>query len=198
MILLELHPVFNKIGEVEIRQSTFDPTFWEVLSEGTVIQEIPISFPLKGIPQHFANLSEITAWLEQKEYKLAKNAALRLLSLRSYSKAMLLKKLLEKKFSEKQSLKVINEFEKLGYLSDNDYAQMLLEQKIRQGYGPRYIEQYFRQKGLDPKLVRQRIDLKTQKESIQKWAQKIQNKDLSKKQAFLMRKGFDFEIICCK
>lgn len=178
---------------MEIRQSTFDPSFWEVLSEGVVIQEIPISFPLNEIPRHFENLQEITMWLEQKEYKLTKNAALRLLSRRSYSKAMLLKKLREKKFSEKQSLKVIIEFESLGYLSDNDYAQMLLEQKIRQGYGPRYIEQYFRQKGLDPKLIK--ISAQTQRDAMKKWEAKLRGKDFSRRKAFLLRKGFDFGII---
>lgn len=178
---------------MELRQSTFDPNFWEVLSDDIVIKEIPIPFPLRGVPRFFANLEEIFYWLEQKEYKLIKNAALRLLARRSYTKAMLLKKLIEKKFSQEPCLKLISEFEKLGYLSDDDYAQAMLSQKIRQGYGPRYIEQYFRSKGLDPKLVK--VDIHTQKQAMKKWEAKLQGKEPLKRKVFLLRKGFDFELI---
>ncbi len=178
---------------MEIRQSTFDPNFWEVLSDGIVLQEIAVSFPLKNIPRYFANLEEINSWLEKTEYKRVKNAALYLVARRSYSKAMLFKKLKDKKFSQKQCLKVIGEFETLGYLSDHDYAQMLLEQKMRQGYGPRYIEQYFRTKGLDPKLVK--ITVVEEKQAMKKWEQKIRGKEPQKKIAFLLKKGFSFDAI---
>jgi regulatory protein len=180
---------------MELRQSTFDPNFWEILSDGKIIQEIPISFPLSEIPTHFDSLQEIFSWLEQKETKLVKNAALNLLSRRSYTKAMLLKKLKEKKFSTSKCLQIIDECEKLGYLSDNDYAQRLLEQKIGQGYGPRYIEQYFRSKGLDPCFVRKNMDSSKQKELVKKWSKKMICKDQLKVKAYLLRKGFDFEII---
>ncbi|HSX14255.1 MAG TPA: regulatory protein RecX [Chlamydiales bacterium] len=179
---------------MELRQSTFDPKFWEVISNGIVIQEIAISFPLKDIPKQFASLEEIDSWLEKTESKKVKNYALWLLARRSYSKAMLLKKLREKKYSENRCQRVIEECENSGYLSDDNYAQMLLEQKIRQGYGPRYIEQYFRNKGIDAKLVRKKMDLKMQKEAVKKWAQKISSKDRMKAVAFLLRKGFDLPI----
>jgi SOS response regulatory protein OraA/RecX len=178
---------------MELRQSTFDTSFWEVISDGIVIKEIRVSIPFKGVPRFFASLEEITIWLEEKEYKIAKNYALWLLGRRSYSKAMLFKKLKEKRVSEPQSTRLIEEFEKLGYLSDNDYARAMREQKIRQGYGPRYIEQYFRSKGLDPKLAK--TDEVSQKEALKKWETKLRGKDPAKRSAFLLRKGFDFEFI---
>lgn len=182
---------------MEIRQSTFDPAYWEVLLDGVVIQEMKISFPLRGVPRDFVSLDAITTWLEETEYKLVKAAAYRLLARRSYSKAMLFRKLKEKKFSEKTYQKVIEEIEKLGYLSDSDFGYALVEQKIRQGYGPYYIERFLQEKGLDSSIVRQKMDAKTQKESIKKWALKLRGKDPAKMTAFLMRRGFDLEMIRC-
>src|SRR5438552_2635735 len=99
VIVLDLPTVFNKIERMHIRKSSFDPTFWEVVVDEKIIQEIKIEFPIYDIPESFANLEAITVWLHETEYKRLRKAAFNLLARKSYSKALLLKKLREKKFS---------------------------------------------------------------------------------------------------
>lgn len=178
-----------------LRRSAFDPEFLEIILDGVVIQEVKVLYSIKKIETSFGSAEEIFAWLEKMETQLAKSAACRLLARRSFSKEGLFQKLREKKFSEMQCRKVVAEMEKMGVLSDLDFGEALLLRKMAQGYGPRYIEKYFEQKGLDPGLVRQRIDEEKQKELLEKWALKMRGKERKQKIAFLLRRGFDFRLI---
>lgn len=173
-----------------IRRSAFDPRFWEVVENDVIIQELQIEFQIYETPESFIDLEAIITWLQETEYKYARKKAFSYLARKSYSKAMLLQKLREKKFSQKTCVEVIQEIEKLGYLSDEDFAKSFVEQKVRQGYGPHMIKRFLQEKGLDCKNVKM-----DQKAAMQKWAQKLRGKDRSKKTAFLLRKGFDFELI---
>lgn len=179
-----------------LRRSAVDPEFLEIISEDVVIQEVRVPYAIR-LPASFSSLDEVFACLEEMERKLTKAAAYRLLARRSYSKMRLFQKLREKKFSEEQCRKVIEEIEQLGYLSDADFGEMAIRQKMAQGYGPQYIEQYLRTLGLDPRLARQVMDEEKQKESLQKWALKLRGKEGSKRIAFLLRRGFDFRFIQC-
>jgi SOS response regulatory protein OraA/RecX len=180
-----------------LRQSSFDPSFFEIQCEGVVVAEVKILFVLRSIPRSFSSQEEILQWLQETEAKLAKAYAYRLLGGRSYAKAALSQKMKGKGFSEEVCRKIIGEIEELGYLSDGDFAGRVIEQKMRQGYGPFYIERYLQQKGLDPTLVRLKIDEKTQKALLEKWMNKLRSKDRKQKISFLIRKGFDIELIQC-
>lgn len=180
-----------------LRRSLIDPQFLEVVQEGVVIQEIKVPFEIRYIPSSFPSMEALADWLEKIEGKLVKNAAYRFLSRRSYSKAALLQKLQEKKYSLPKCQKMVDELEKLGYLSDADYMEMLIRQKVRQGYGPSYIERVFRENGLDPRAVRERMDAPMQKEALKKWIAKLRGKEKPKMIAFLLRKGFDYSVIQC-
>jgi SOS response regulatory protein OraA/RecX len=178
-----------------LHRSAFDPEYVEVIVDGSVVQEVKVLFKLPSIPHSFSSLEEVLSWLNDVEQKLTKAYAYRLLSARSYSKMGLFQKLKMKGFSEKVSLKVMGEVEKLGFLSDEDFGRGVVDQKIAQGYGPMYIERYLSAKGLDPRLARERMDREKQRESLKKWEQKLKGKEKNKKIAFLLRRGFDFSAI---
>ncbi len=181
-----------------LRRSEFDPEFLEIILDHVIVQEVRFPCPIKNLERSFSSLEEIFAWLEKTEEKLAKAAAYRFLSRRSFSKETLFQKLREKKFSHPLCRKVVEEMEKMGIVSDADFGEAVLRQKMGQGYGPQYIERYFKQLGLDPKLVREKMDEKAQRELVQKWMLKLRDKEKSKKIAFLLRRGFDFGLIQCK
>jgi SOS response regulatory protein OraA/RecX len=177
-----------------LRKSAVDPEFFEILSNGVVVQEVKISFRLYRIPKNFDSVKEVLSWIDETGTKLAKASAYRMLGRKSYSKASLLRKLIEKGFPSTVCQKIIEDLEKFGYLSDNDFAERIILQKIRQGYGPYYIEQYIKQQGMNPSLVRKMINEKTQKEALAKWTTKLKLKEKKKQIAFLVRKGFDFSV----
>jgi SOS response regulatory protein OraA/RecX len=178
-----------------LRRSSIDSEFLEIVLNGVVIQEVKVSYALRNLSLSFGSLEEIFGWLEKTEEKLAKTAAYRLLARRSFSKEVLFRKLREKKFSEERCRKVVEDIEKLGLLSDIDFGEMVIARKMKQGYGPQYIERYFRELGLDPSQVRQIIDEETEKELLKKLLFKIRSKERSKKIAFFLRRGFDFRLI---
>lgn len=178
-----------------LQRSAIDPDFLEISLQGIVIQEVRVHFEIPKSQVSFSSLDEVLAWLGEIEYKQAKAYAYRLLSRRSYSKYILLKKLKEKKYGETKCQKVIGEIEQLGYLSDEDVGEMAVSQKIKQGYGPQYIERYLQELGLDPRLARQNMDVEKQREAIKKWDHKLHGKEKKKRIAFLIRRGFDFNVI---
>jgi SOS response regulatory protein OraA/RecX len=178
-----------------LRRSAVDPEFLEIVLEGVVIQEVRVLFQIPGSRVSFSCLDEVLVWLQETEYKLAKASAYRLLARRSYPKLTLLQKLREKKYSEIQCRKVIGEIEKLGYLSDEDYGEKAVSQKINQGYGPKHIERYLQGLGLNPRLAREKMDEEKQKEALKKWEHKLRGKEKKKRIAFLIRRGFDFSMI---
>lgn len=179
-----------------LRRSAVDPEFFEILSNGVVVQEVKINFKLYRIPKNFTSVKEIMDWIDQTGAKLAKASAYRMLGRKSYSRASLLRKLIEKGFPQNVCQKVIEDLEKFGYLSDEDFAEGAIQQKIRQGYGPFYIEQYIKHQGMDPALVRKVMDEKAQKKALAKWVTKLKKKKKEKQISFLVRKGFDFSV--CK
>ena len=176
----------ENIFAYRLRRSQIDPDFLEVVQEEIVVQEIRFRLNLRN-PPSFATLNEIEIWLHEYEWKRAKGAAYRLIAGRSFSKAGLLQKLRAKKFSPAVCEKVVCELEKLGYLSDADFTEQLIAKKIRQGYGPRYIERVLQEQGLDASRLQMKQE--AQAMAIRKW--------LAKKRGipFLLRKGFDFALI---
>lgn len=176
-----------------LRKSEIDSSFWEVVSNGTVVREIRITFALKRVPPFFKTLDEIDPWLEKEENRLIKSYAYWLLNQRSYSKKTLSQKLRLKGYSEDKSTKIIGEIESFGYLPDAELAESIVRSKLRQGYGPFYIKQVLKEKGLDSYPIQ--IDETALKAALQKWDTKLKGKEKPKAIAFLLRKGFSLETI---
>lgn len=178
-----------------LRRSLFDPQFIEIIKDGCVVEERKASLAIKKLLQKFSSREELLLWLEEEENKQIKIAAYRMLGRKSYSKWAISQKLKEKGFSSGAIQKIIDELEKMGYLSDSDYTAMVISQKIRQGYGPAYIEKYLELKKLDASLVRIEMDYGRQKEFIQKWLVKCRGKNRNQNFQFLVKRGFDLNVI---
>ena len=178
-----------------LRRSAIDPLFMELVREELVLRELAAPFLVKRIPSSFSSEEEAVEWLQKIERKLARDSAYRWLTGRSYPKAVLRKKLEEKKFSSLVSDEVIAEVEKLGYLRDDEFLEALIEKEMRRGYGPRYIEIKLRAAGLDPNAVRKRIDRSKQTEGLRRAISKMKGKERLKMIGALIRRGFDSDLV---
>lgn len=178
-----------------LRRSRIDSQFVEIVKGDLVIEELKFPTTIQKFPRGFPSKEELLFWIDETIKKQIKILAYRLLNRKNYSKNSLSQKLIEKGFSSQFCEKIIDELEKMGYLSDQDYAETLIRQKMRQGYGPSYIERYLQGKGLDPHQNRIDMDSETQKESIQKWLIKCRGKNRNQIFLFLLRRGFDLDVI---
>ncbi len=122
--------------------------------------------------------------MEEKEYIMAKKAAFRLLSMRSYHSQVLFRKLEEKGFAKEVCEAVIAECQRLGFLNDDAF----ILRELRRGYGPRYIEWKLR-----VRKVRDVISREMQREQIRKMAAKVGPRE--KAMRTLQRRGFDLDLI---
>lgn len=176
---------------VILRRSTIDPSFYEIVEEGVVVQEIAIAFLIKNAPS-FDSVDEAIQWIRETEWKGAKNTAYRWLSARSYPKPVLKKKLRGKGFSSEVSDRVIADLERLGLLNDTEDLQRAAEKEFRKGYGPRYVAMKLNAMGLDGEKAAKMMDEKRQIDAIRKWLAK---KDPKKAARALYRRGFDPHLI---
>jgi SOS response regulatory protein OraA/RecX len=124
---------------------------------------------------------------------MIEKVVLRLLSLKSYSTYELRKKLVRKGFEPQEVEIVLEKFQKLGFLNDQDLAERRVEAYKRRGYGPHRIAGKFKQQGLKPSSYCPQ----EQKEIILRLLNSpaFLRKDRNKKIAALQRRGFDLEII---
>lgn len=116
----------------------------------------------------------------------ARRMALRLLSMRNYHSAVLMRKLEMKGCPKDVCERVIAYCRRLGFLKDDD----AILREFRRGYGPRYIEfklQVSRQE------IRGLITREMQKEKILQLMPKLGERE----KAFrtLQRRGFDLDIV---
>ena len=129
------------------------------------------------------------------------NKALDLLSRREHSVSELRTKL--KKFSE-DSTELENIIERLKdskFLDDKKFSESFVRSKSQSGYGPNYIEQYLRKKGVSPNdydIFGYGIDWTTICHGL--YLRKSRGKELNHKEKekilrFLAYRGFSYEII---
>jgi SOS response regulatory protein OraA/RecX len=144
------------------------------------------------LDRSFVSIDEIESWLGGIERKLAKEYAYRLLTGRSYAKAVLSAKLAEKKFSRAVCDEIVGELEKLGYLRDEEYLANAIERELLRGYGSRYIEKKLRAKGIKAAVS---IDRKRERAALEKAASKMRGKERRQAVAALLRRGFDFDLV---
>lgn len=120
------------------------------------------------------------------EYVLARKAAFRLLNMRNYHSAVLLRKLELKGFSKEVCEKVVQDCKRIGFIKDED----AILREFRRGYGPRYIEFKLQ---LDRKEVRDLITRQMQREKMLELAKKLGTRERAMRT--LQRRGFDFDLI---
>jgi len=173
-----------------LRKSAIDPALFEIVAGSEVIAEIPVSFCMYRWPRNFPSLEAARNWIQEEERKLAKKAAFRLLAAKSQSSSCLKQKLLRKGFSAHLCEEIVQEMERLGYVSDEDLAIFLIEREIQRGHGPFYIEMKFRSLGIDSSKVRRIATDERQREAIRKWLPKLKNPGPA-----LQRRGFDGDLV---
>lgn len=124
---------------------------------------------------------------------MIEKVALRLLSLKSYSICELRKKLIRRGFDPQEIEPVLEKYQRLGFLNDQDLTVRRIEAYKKRGYGPHWIAGKFKQQGLKPSSYtqeeQQEIILRLLKTPI--YARKDRNKQI----AALQRRGFDLEAI---
>ncbi len=175
-----------------LQQSRIDPSYFEIQKNAQVIQEIKVLFSIRDIPRGFHSLDEVFEWLAKMENSLAKKYAYRLLTLKSYSKAALLKKLEAKGFSFAVSNALVMDLERLGFLSDTVFFQGFVLKMARRGYGPLYIARKIREVGGNETHVRDFMDVSLRKEALSKALLKLKKKSGKQKAMALFQRGFDW------
>jgi SOS response regulatory protein OraA/RecX len=173
-----------------LRKSLIDAGLYEILESGQLVKEIAIPFKIYKWPSAFSSIEEILRFISSEEKRGAKRAAYRLVAAKQQSAFELQQKLERKGFSQNCLNALIEEFKQLGYLSDGDLTQSIIEKEIRRGYGPRYIEAKLRSLGLATDQVRKIVTDKLQQGAIAKL-----KKRWPKPAAALQRRGFDLDII---
>ncbi len=81
-----------------------------------------------------------------------RNKALDFLGRREHSVKELRNKISKYSDNSEEVEEVISELIKNNLLSDERYAQALIQQKYQSGYGPNHIEMYLREKGIEHEL----------------------------------------------
>lgn len=132
------------------------------------------------------------------------NCALRFLARREHSAYELSVKLAHKGYHSDEVETVIMECQRLGYQSDERYAQLMCQTRIRQGYGPLRIKQELQAMHVESSLIESMLGqqastwLEHAKAIIQK---KYDNHGeltftaLQKQKQFLLRRGFPSDVI---
>ena len=132
------------------------------------------------------------------------NSAIQYLSRREYGYQELLVKL-QKKYPDhaaEQFILILDQLKEAGYQNDSRYAEQIIRAKINGHYGWGYIKQYLKQRGVSSDDVESGLDELSPDwfELAQIAYQKkyrdiplIDFKDLQKRKAFMLRKGFSFD-----
>lgn len=147
--------------------------------------------------------------LKKEDYRKAENYAIYLISQREYTEKKLRDKILSKGFSEEQSDRIVNKFEKYGYIDDENYAERFVRTKQKVSKHGKYkIKSSLYEKGIDKDIINrcmsefdEDIELENAKSFVIKKANSLKSKNLDKyklKQkitAYLASKGYGYEII---
>jgi len=130
-----------------------------------------------------------------------RNKALDFLARREYSVKELRNKISKYSDNSEEVGDVISELIKNNLLSDERYAQAVIQQKYQSGYGPNHIEMYLREKGIEQELFNMHSDEFDWVESCKDLAKKKlrsklpEGKEKEKILRYLSYRGFNYEII---
>lgn len=133
-----------------------------------------------------------------------RQAALRHLARREYSRAELADKLVRKGFAALDVLPVLDEMERQGLLSDERFTEAYVRYRCNLGFGPQRIEQELRERGVADNLINAYLD-KTDAHWLDDVNQVRQKrfgpgvpadyKDRAKQMRYLQYRGFTHEQI---
>jgi regulatory protein len=182
------------------------------LSDGTVFDADIMTVAKYGLYKGTAiTADEEDKILNEAAVSLAKNYALNLLDRKMYTASELKKKLLQRKYGDRQISSVLSDLQKSGLIDDTRYAELYFASLLRQKkYSFREIRKKMLNKGLNPELVEKTLGEEEASDICQtgiirklaekKWyslahREKDKRKIREKTFQFLARKGFDFDKI---
>ena len=131
----------------------------------------------------------------------AKERALALLDRRDYSRAELLKKLLEKGEDEAEATAAVDRLEELGFVDDARYAPIVVRHYAAKGYGARRVQQELARRGIPKELWDEAMaQMPAQDDTIDRLLQsklrgEVDRAALKRASDFLLRKGYGWDEI---
>lgn len=159
-----------------------------------------------ALPQHCLSIEEFTEQFFELEYRMAKNYAIRRLSLQGMLSNALARALKERLVSDRVIQNVVEEFVSLGFINDQEWAASFVRSQSNKKMGPRAIAQKLASKGVRGEKLEAALekswDSSEQKQLIlQLLKSRYAKRDLSdfkerqKVVAALVRRGFDVSMI---
>lgn len=140
----------------------------------------------------------IIRWLDSSELW---NKSLDILSRREHSVIELKTKLKRFEPSIQDLNDVIQKLTEAKFLDDERFAETFIKSKSELGYGPNYISQYLRKKGISPEQYDMySLEIDWEDKCLTQFNKKSRNKELNFKEKekilrFLAYRGFSYEII---
>ena len=132
----------------------------------------------------------------------AREKALALLDRRDYSRAELLKKLLEKGEDEAEAAETVERLAELGFVDDARYAPIIVRHYAAKGYGPQRVRQELQRRGIPRELWNEAMEQMPQQDDTLDRLLRSRLKgespdrtELKKAQDFLLRKGYGWDEI---
>ena len=132
----------------------------------------------------------------------AKERALALLDRRDYSRAELLKKLLEKGVDEAEATQAVDRLAELGFVDDARYAPIVVRHYAAKGYGARRVQQELARRGIPKELWDQAMEqMPAQDDTIDRLPRsrlrgvEADRAALKRASDFLLRKGYGWDEI---
>ncbi len=193
----------------EIKQRSLRSIYFLVKIEGhetiCLNKETIQTFKLKAGQD--VSQEEITTWTDETEFLRAKNSALYSLGRRDHSKHELETKLKQKGYQQIIIKRVLERLTELGFIDDQKFTGAFIQSQLRRKhFGKHRLIQALRQKGISRDEINTAIsqtDLEAEnhcKISAEKKINQLRRETdpVKKKQkliAYLMRQGFEWEII---
>ena len=132
----------------------------------------------------------------------AKERALALLDRRDYSRAELLKKLLEKGEEEAEATAAVDRLTELGFVDDARYAPIVVRHYAAKGYGARRVQQELARRGIPKELWDEAMaQMPAQDDTIDRLLRsrlrggETDRAALKRASDFLLRKGYGWDEI---
>ena len=132
----------------------------------------------------------------------AKERALAMLDRRDYSRAELLKKLVEKGEDETEAAEAVERLAELGFVDDARYAPIIVRHYAAKGYGPQRVRQELQRRGIPKDLWDGAMEqMPQQDDTIDRLLRSKLKSDapdraeLKKATDFLLRKGYGWDEI---
>ena len=132
----------------------------------------------------------------------ARERALAMLDRRDYSRAELLKKLVEKGETEDDAAAAVERLAELGFVDDARYAPIVVRHYAAKGYGPQRVKQELQRRGIPRELWDTAMEqMPEQDDTVDRLLRsKLRGTEpdraaLKKATDFLLRKGYGWEEI---